>query len=565
MLSSRPEATRPARWRRAIVVLGVSLALLTTALPSQAQTAPSHVLASVTITPTADGAIDVSWVSAGDPLHWKVIVVSDGVHLGRRTFPGSARSGRIDHMPPGTDVAVAVGGIDENGAFESFLSSSTVTMPRDPKCPKITNGTCVHLDGRTTTTPPSGVGLGVLHGITSSTDKAQLDRLDIRHWRLSAQDESRFRLAREAGGAITVVLSDPWMWSYQMGDGRAYSPWTNWDYYRWWVGTIVQWHIDRGLIPDRWEVQNEPLSAFFDAANPPTQDTIVEQHAIASEAVRALLPDAKIVGPSTYPFQQGHGVADMEAFAQKAAARGLDLDAVAWHEIVGACGDCDGGPSTVRQHIDDARAALSAAGLGTPPIDITEYGAPYEQLQPGAIVGYLDALIDGGVRYGGMSCWDRAGLSTGCFAPEGTLDGLLLPDGRATDAFWAYEAYAQLSSSGTLSRTTVDDLNTSAISSVSGTTVRALIGRHKGCTKADGPCPNGTTPGPTETINVRTTFPTTGKWKVSVTRLTSSSGYSAGPRSLLTKTITVSSANPVSLGSRSTSDGEVLQVVATRV
>jgi hypothetical protein len=541
----------------------LSAAVLASSLPASAETTVP-VLSAVSLKPLP-GAVEVSWTASGPAEHWRVLIVSDGRFMGQRTYSGSTRKAVVGHMPPGTTVQVSVGSFTADGTYNTWLTSSTVKVPRDASCPA-TNGTCVHVDARTSTGPATGTGLGMLHGITANTDPARVDSLDLRHWRISAFDEARFRLAQQAGGSITVALSDPWSWYNRLPDGRITAPWADWDYYRWWTSTIVQWHVDQGIVPDRWEVQNEPKVEELDAAHPPTQDLIVEQHAVATEAVRAVLPDAKIVGPSMWPFQIGSGLVDFEAFATKSAARGLDLDGVTIHDILGACGSCDGGPAATRQHIDDAKAALTSAGLGSLPIDVTEFAAPYEQLQPGAILGYLSAFADTGVRYAGTSCWDRAdGLQSGCFAPGGTLDGLLMPDGRTpTDAWWTYEAYARLSGAGAqLTRTTVDDPATSAVASVTGGVVRTLIGRHQGCTTADGPCPNGTAPGRVENINVRMSLPTTGKWAVVVTKLASTTGGSTGPKVALSKTFSATS-SPLNLGSFPVADGEVLQVVATR-
>ena len=349
------------------------------------------------------------------------------------------------------------------------------------------------------------------------------------------------------------------------------APWQDFSSYRLWVTTIAGWHQQAGLIPDRWEIQNEPSDYAFDPAYPMTPALLVEQHAVAAEAIRSVFPDAEIVGPAVSPFLFGHGTSDMEAFITLSAARGYGLGGLTWHENTGYCDTCDGGPASVRQHLDDARTALQASGMGSLPIDITEYGAPYEQLQPGAIVGYLAALAGGGVRYGGTTCWDRPDangvVGNSCFATPGTLDGLLMPDGTTpTDAWWTYKAYAQLAQSGArLAVTSVDDPTTSAVASVtSSTKVQALVGRHFGCTPADGWCPAGTAAGANENVTVRITFPATGKWDVVVSKIASTSGATGAPTVLKRTTATASTA-ALTIGAYTVADGEVLQVEATLV
>jgi len=524
---------------------------------------------SVTATPLP-GAVELAWTSSEDAHRWKVLIFSDDRYIGTRTFPGTARQGRIDHIPPGTSVWTWTVAVDPDGAWGPGTISPAVRVPRDPSCPA-TSGTCVHVNARATTGPATGVGLGLLHGVSEATDPARIAALSPRHWRLSAFNVETFEVAEASGASTTLVLSDPWSWATWRPDGRVASPWADdFGYYSWWVGVLVEWHVQMGLVPDRWEIQNEPSLLAFDPSHPPTSALIAKQHAVAAKAIRSVIPDAEIVGPAVASFLFGHGVEDVEAFTQQAGELDFGLGALVWHEVAGVCTICDGGPAAVRQHLDDARTALEAADLGDLPIDITEYGATYEQLQPGAIVGYLSALADGGVRHGGTSCWVRPNAGTGgdtdtCFGTEGTLDGLLLPDGTTpTDAWWTYAAYAKLASGrANLAPTSVDDPTTSAVASATGTTARVLVGRHTGCTAADGPCPDGSTPGASERVTVRMTFPSAARWDVVVSRIASSSGEAGAPTVLLRSPMNAGS-TPLTLGSFTVADGEVLQVEATR-
>jgi hypothetical protein len=556
--------------RRAALCLALVAAALAVVPHAQAgadaATLPTPTKATATAT---TGAVKVAWVAPANAHRWKVLAFADGRYLGQRTFAGTARQGRVEHIPPGTSVTTWVVAVGPNGEWGTWATSPAVRLPRDRSCPAMA-GTCVHVNARATTGPATGVGLGLLHGVTADTDPARIAALMPRHWRISALDAEAFRLAEASGASTTALLSDPWHQASGRADGLVASPWADdFAYYRWWVAAVAAWHVEMGLVPDRWEVQNEPSVAAYDPAYPPTKALLVEQHAVAAEAIRSVIPGAEVVGPAVSPFLFGHGIEDIEAFTTAAAARAFGLGALTWHENTGSCAVCDGGPASVRQHIDDARAALRAAGLGDLPIDITEYAAPFEQLQPGAIVGYLSALADGRVRYGGTACWERPSASgaieSSCSAAPGTLDGLLLPDGTTpTDAWWTYAAYAQLASSGArLATTTVDDPATSVVASSTGAVVRALVGRHTGCTAADGPCPGGTSPGVPEDITVRMTFPSAGQWDVVVSRIASSSGAS-GPAVVLTSTTVSARTAVLTVGTFTVADGEVLQVSATR-
>lgn len=569
-LTPRLRSTR--RAALCLATLAIGAVALVTPVPSAGAGA---VVASVelptpttaTATPRA-GGVDVTWVSAVDAHRWKVLAFSDGRYVGQRTFAGAAREGRVDHLTPGTAITVWVVAVSEDGWWGVWTTAPAVTLPRDPSCPA-TSGSCVHVDARTTTGPATGTGLGILHGQTSETDPARVSALSPRHWRVSALDHDRFLLAEASGATTTVLLSDPWSWYTQRPDGRVAAPWQDFAIYRWWVTTIAAWHQEAGLIPDRWEVQNEPSDLTFDPAYPMTPELLVEQHAVAAEAIRSVFPGAEVVGSAVSPFLFGHGTSDVEAFISQSATRDYGLGALTWHENTGACATCDGGPASVRHHIDDARAALQAAGIGDLPIDITEYGAPYEQLQPGAIVGYLSALTGGGVRYGGTTCWDRptatGAIASSCFTTPGTLDGLLEPDGTTpTDAWWTYRAYAQLASAGArLAVTSVDDPAASAVAAVgAGGSVRSLIGRHVGCTAADGWCPAGTTPGAPEPVTVRMTAPSAGSWTITVSKITSGTGPSSGPVVLKSSTVTAGT-TAFTVGAFTIADGDVLVIDAT--
>ena len=520
-----------------------------------------------------DERVLVRWRSTvGNPHRWKVLAFADGYYVGQRTFAGAARSGYIDHLPAGTEIMTWVVPMDASGGWREGSLSDPLQLPRDPRCPA-TSGVCAHIDARSLGAATTGVGLGLLHGVTPETDSTRISALRPRHWRLAALDAERFDVARRHGGSITLLLSDAWhSYTATSPDGPSTTPWADWARYEEFIATVVRWHRDRGILPDRWEVQNEPSDRMFTGGEPLTSDLLVELHVRAAAAVRSVIPDAKIVGPSVLPVLFGHGPEDLEAFLTKVAAADLDLDGITWHELIGYCFSCDGGPSAVLQHIDDARAALRAAGLGSLPIDITEFAAPWEQLQPGAIVGYFRALSEGGVRYGGTACWGRPDTSgevtNSCFARPGTLDGLLLTDGTTpTDAWWTHEAYARLAAGGARAATaTIDAGAASVLASVTGSDrVHALIGRHVGCTSADDHCPlwDQAPPGQPAVVTVRLSVPASGSWTITVSSIASTSGAAGPPRVLDTRVVQADSA-AITVGEFTMADGEVLQVEAIR-
>jgi hypothetical protein len=268
------------------------------------------------------------------------------------------------------------------------------------------------------------------------------------------------------------------------------NPWESWEEYRAFVTGVVQWHLFHGLVPDFWEIQNEPDQRQWYptpvAGMEPTRERVLQQFQVAHDAIRSVLPDAKIVGPSVGTFDPIPGaLVDLVSFLDAAAARDLRFDVLAWHEAGGDCGAaCDGGPRGVVHHMATLRGLLAQRpSLGHPDVHINEFAGPYNFHKPGSMVGYFAAFAESGVDRAGASCWnavyDGSGRSyNGCFYDPGTMDSLLMPNGATpTATWWVWSAYAAMTGQRVAATSSLPDSSVLATVSPTGA-IDLLIGRH---------------------------------------------------------------------------------------
>ncbi|MGV3758348.1 MAG: GH39 family glycosyl hydrolase, partial [Actinomycetota bacterium] len=384
-----------------------------------------------------------------------------------------------------------------DGPDGSVWGQATVTTPRDPLCQDAAS--CVAVDVLGDAGESTGVGLGILRGLTTRTDPARVGALRLNHHRIGAVEVERFQVAKAAGGAISVVLSDAWGAYTQQGGRGTLNPWEDWDLYRQFVTDVARWHVVLDQVPDYWEIQNEPdLRQWYPsttAGQEPTRERVLEQFAVAHDALRAVLPDARIVGPSVSSLHPVPGaLVDVPSFLDFAVERGLQVDAISWHELGDDCGgQCNGGPRALAQNVETVRAMLGdRPSLGEPELHVNEFGGRYEFHKPGTAVGYFAALAASGVSKANSACWVaryEEGAYDGCFHDPGTLNSLLLADGTTPiGAWWAWKAYADLQ--GRLLPASASQPDLSVVSAAEGDTVRVLLGRHtRPGTMASAPAP----------------------------------------------------------------------------
>ena len=578
MTAFPPRSTEPmgvlrpalARAVRPVVALLAALLVLgslgVAPLPTARASAATPTIA-VTATSTSTSALEVRWVpSAGYSAQaWSLNVLEDasGRSWGQRTACKDCRSTVIDGLSAGVAYRIVVIGWGDtvaSGEARATVSSAS--------CAGVT-GTCVTV-GAGTRPAAAHVGQGFLFGTTAATDMAAVTALAPRSWRIAPHTPDSFARARAAGGDITLILSDSWR-AYVKDNGLlpGTNPWDDFAAYRAFVTSTVRRHINLGMLPEYWEVQNEPDgNNIYGLLSPATRPLVLEQHRVAHDAIRALLPDARIVGPALAKFRYRDALAtvDLESFVDFAASNGLRFD-IAWHENGNnVLGQYDGDPKSLVGHVDMVRQLIAdRPALGQPRILINEFGAPWNFDQPGASVGYLAALETAQVSGANRACFPiRVGLTTysTCHSEPGLLDGLLLPDGSKADNYLVHQAYAAMT--GARLQTSTTDRSTSALSAQDGGTVRTLVGRHQSCTQgANQGCPLLWKPGQTGTaLTVKLPCADGGTYDVRVERIDDLAPTAATAITVLASKMTCSG-GALSVKLPGLADGAVYSVVST--
>ncbi|MBA2281416.1 MAG: fibronectin type III domain-containing protein [Acidimicrobiia bacterium] len=555
------EMRRGARQFIVFVTLGATVVGCTGgAAPAASGPAPSQVQVDA-VSPTS---LEVRWEADQDAHRWLVLLAApDGRSVGQRTVCGACREVTVEHLAPSSAYAIRVVSMGEDRSFGPFGDPTEAETPGAPGCDDVDAAeTCAVVDG-TPGGAATGVGLGALHGITSQTSIGAVTPLRPRAWRVSALDFERFALARFYETSVTALLSDAWL-----GAAGTAAPWDDWVRYEAFVGQVVEAHVAAQAVPDYWEVQNEP-GAEGSPGGGGTAALVLEQHERAAAVIHALLPDARVIGPSASYVVFGGGIADMETYAGLATTG--DLAGLSWHEIGAGClGDCDGGPRAVLQHADDVRAAVAgAAGAVEPELHVNEWGAPWNFSQPGAVLGYLSSLATAGIDVANPACWSTAGadgsLESSCFVRPGTLGGLLLPDGRTpTDAWFAHAAYAEMTQAGSrILASTIGDPEASVFATVDAAgLIRAVLGRHTGCAGGiDENCPAGVEYAPEADLSLVLAPPagSTVGYAARVERIRSVAGASSG-RELVATMVLPGGGDPIPVGTWTVADGDALLV-----
>jgi hypothetical protein len=292
-------------------------------------------------------------------------------------------------------------------------------------------------------------------------------------WRSSTNDWAGtavpWSTALEQHIPVTFLLSDKWL---RDTDGGQITPWSDWDTYRKWVILSIREIQQAGIHVTYWEVYNEP-----DYSLPPTEastatpERLLAQFDVAYEAIRSVLPNAQIIGPSTSGWLErptSHSFS-MAQFLDFAATNHLNLAALNWHYNAP-------NPQGIEDQVAEARALLSARPqLGRPSIFINEYGTEETQRIPGWDVQYLAALTNARVDSAGRSCWQ-----SDCSGP--VLDGLLAADGSSTlPVFWTRAFYSQMSGSMVATSASLGNVGVLASVDLVRSQVKVLLGYGQGC------------------------------------------------------------------------------------
>jgi hypothetical protein len=377
--------TRPFRSLAAILTTAVALSVAAPFITSaDAATNPPI---TVTATSPSTSSLKVTWSApAGTGTGGWVIYLKDSAG---RAWPGTSacitcRSATLDDLVAGMRYDITIVGY---GTTPIALGTGVGTVQAG-SCAAV-GGTCVTVSSARGASV-SHNAQGFLHGTSSSTSTAKVDALDPQSWRIPARSYAPFVRARQAGGTVTALLSDAWRYWADTHGLVGQNPWADWTKYQEFVVSTVQLHQSLGLLPEYWEIQNEPDHALaYTDSQPETRALVLEQFRVAHDAIRSVLPNARIVGPSLsqFIFADATRTLDLRSFLDFVKANGLRFD-LAWHELGHSSpASIAGDPRAVVSHVDTARAALADRGLTDVRIHINEYGAAWNFDQPGVRVG----------------------------------------------------------------------------------------------------------------------------------------------------------------------------------
>lgn len=266
---------------------------------------------------------------------------------------------------------------------------------------------------------------GFLHGVSPESrgmlvTKPELDRLiaDLKpaYWRLN--NEYVYRLARQSGAAVTVVLGDLLAqggiqpWTISPGDSRA------WQALEQRVRNIVRKVRQAGMHADYWDLWNEPDTPASWAGS---VEQFLEYVRHVVPIIREEDPAAGIVAPSTADnFLRIP--AFWEPFISGLASRQIRIDAISWHEFHRP----EDIPDTARLVRESISRIPLLKGVA---LHVNEYGGGQHHLLPGWQLGWLYYLDRAGVDWANHACWywSRGEGSSNVSECIRGLNGLLHP------------------------------------------------------------------------------------------------------------------------------------------
>jgi hypothetical protein len=436
---------------------------------------------------------------------------------------------------------------------------------------------CVHVRAGATQGPEQLVAQGFLHSVPTVSVAAIAALLRPAQWRLGAQTQAAGVAAYKP--VETQIISDHWATDSGVNRaGFAITPWSNWSAFSSYVTRLVQSAEAGGWAPTYWDLFNEPdgllqgslyLSPQDQATV--TTDNLLQMLAVEYRAVKAADPNAKVVAPSLVLFSDQpsgqRGQLDLATFLRYAAASGLKLDAISWHENLdfGATGDwgASSAPYNIADHVARARQLVAQnPGAGNPVILINEYGTPQTHTLPSWQVGMFAALERAGVAGASRSCWANE-----CGPP--VMDGLLGWNGTAwtatLPAYWTAKAYGDMSASTRVATDSTASwrLDGLSVRQDSASTVRVLIGHHWGCAQAHNPWCSSPGSIPAVSTNVTIDWPYSSPAAlVTVNLIAAGPSALAAPASVWARR-TLVSGGTLTFSLPAVADGDAYSIVAT--
>jgi hypothetical protein len=530
----------------------------------QANAAPADETVSVTWQPSTVGAAadSITLTVLSMPGQLMVAPITVAAFSGQKTF----------FLVPG-QYAVRAEATNSAGKAAAALSN-TFTIANTCSGGDV----CLHVKTSGTQGAEQLVAQGFLQSVPDSSNASLVPNLHPGQWRLNLA--SQVAVVAPYNPVQTQVVSDHWFQDtgYNHG-GYAVTPWSDWAKFSTYVGNLVKGANAYNVAPTYWDLFNEPDGVgcgagckYFSVADQATVTTanLLQTMLVEYQAIKAADPTAKVVGPSLLGY---HDVAgenglplDMATFVSFAAANGIKLDAISWHENSDFGYRSDWGPSSIPfnipEHVARARQLLAQnPAVGNPVILINEYGTPQTHTLPAWQLGTFGALERAGVGGASRSCWGD------CNQPS--LDGLLGWTGKdwsgTLPAYWMAKAYADMASGTKVATDSTASWRLDALSvrQDSSSTVRVLFGQHWSCDKAaNGWCQSSAVvPAAATVVTIDWPYATPAA-TVTVNRI------AAGPNPISSPTVVSSSRAVVNQGKLVVSvpaaaDGDGYSIVAT--
>ncbi len=293
---------------------------------------------------------------------------------------------------------------------------------------------------------------GFLHSISSSLPAPEwLETLKPKAFRLSALSLSGCEgNAWEAcprihnmGASMQVLISDSFGYGGQFGIHPKRKDI--------WPGEGGDWHLWKQCIEElfaeakktgcgmQWDIWNEPdLSSFWNPSGD-KKTRFFETWKIAWHKIKALDPQAVIVGPSNayynnQVFSYSSGLFTVEEFLAFAKANNVLPDILSWHVWH---------EKDILPTVNQARAYMKAHNIHISRISLNEIVHGDHQNDPGMLVWYFANLEQAKVDSACRACWPDQENRSSC--RNATLCNLLTyPDRNPRATWWAYKAYADI-------------------------------------------------------------------------------------------------------------------------
>lgn len=284
----------------------------------------------------------------------------------------------------------------------------------------------------------TGILLGLnIRNLSEPADEKILP-LRPRYWR-TRPTQAYIERVQGLGSTAVALLSEGW---YPGDDParRPPPPWATPERFEAWKEHCRQVARAHGnnVLYDIWNEPDHPT--FFTHWPDGNWDNFLRTFKAAHDAIREIVPDAVIVGPSTsadFPWLL------LRSFMDFCLREGLRVEVLATHLF----GDTDPSFEEMKEDLLRMRAEFidnpKYAAVATERYMATEYANPQLVFRPGSMLAMLRFMEKGQVDGAMRSTWDNLdpGVNT---AFNGSLGGLLTPDLKSTRAiWWALRWYAE--------------------------------------------------------------------------------------------------------------------------